>query len=150
MQTPAEYRQQATTLLRAKRAATSDEAAVLAGRAWSRCLLASRHAMLAERFDRMSEDERQLAASLATMPGGGTAAERARVTAGHLTQVADRHRRKAEEKEAEGAQLQSEAASIQRRNGSPQPPQRPQPPLRQQSPQTPPRATSVPETASNG
>ena len=114
---------------RGRLGATSDEAFTAWDWTWSQMVVARAHASLVARFDEQSGALRAIAARLSSRPGQLAAAERARVRASELHDIAQRHREAADffQQEAEAGLADCRALSKQaeqQQNG--QQPQQPQ------------------------
>lgn len=99
-------------------AATSNELATEADRAWADLKVAQAHLLLVDKFERDSADWRVEANRLAAMPGGQERSEQARYQAERLAAIAQRHRDAATARQAQG---QREAADV-RKKMPPKPP----------------------------
>lgn len=112
------YTRVLSELEKEKYEAETSELAETADKAWSENIVAERHFILINKFMFMADAERQLAARLASTPGRQQLAEQARVRATRFYDIAERHRKLAEEHGAEGAKLSEEVQSMHKNGNS--------------------------------
>lgn len=109
MFTSQQYAQVASQARAAKKTAEDDEQSQVFGKAWCSMLTASRHAYLVSRFEAQAAAERANAALYGSIPGRNRQSERSRVRAAELYQIAQNHKKAAEERQEEGEKTLQDA-----------------------------------------
>jgi len=105
--------------LRRKRdTSKSDDERVGWDQAWSDMLTARNHANLVSRFDEQSAAARNEAARLSGRPGAQRMSEAARERSNQLHEIAERHRKAAEEKQEQSETMIAEMSNGNGQNGS--------------------------------
>lgn len=129
-------------------AAQTNELAELEDKAWTRMLVASRHAGLTKRWEMLASNERNYAQNAAATPGRARAAEESMVRAQNMLEVAQAHREAAEQTLEEAEKLYQEAgaqmAQQRQRNGQQQVTHQQTAPVRPRSAPTPQPQPAVP------
>lgn len=107
-------------LLRNKQAARSDDARQAWDQVWSDMLTARNHASLVARFQNESAAMRNQAAQLSGQPGGQRQAEAYRVRASELHEIAERHKKAAEERQGQAEAALADCVAMSKRDGEQQ------------------------------